>query len=289
MASDTVGTTERSGGWMETDAPASAKGYRGVAMEGFIARWYARTRGSPAQLAAWHAEASELVRTLPAGAEVLEVAPGPGYRAVAIARAGPVHVTTLDISRTFVEMVATHARSAGVAVRTCLGDASRMPFADGSFDLVLCEAAFKNFSRPQASINEMHRVLRLGGVARVHDMRRDATDAAIAAEVRSMGLGATRAWLTTHALRGLRRRAYLPSELDDLAEASPFGHGEITTDRLGVELRLEKRTASPERFCASVDSAPAPAPRGGRRVPSEEPWLAAAGLPRRALGPGVFV
>jgi 2-polyprenyl-3-methyl-5-hydroxy-6-metoxy-1,4-benzoquinol methylase len=46
----------------------------------------------------------------PSGAEVLEVAPGPGYLAVEIALLGRFHVTGLDFSRSFLEIASENAR-----------------------------------------------------------------------------------------------------------------------------------------------------------------------------------
>jgi len=221
-------------------APRS-KGYRGIAMEGFIARWYARTRGTESQLAGCRREAAAWVEGLPRGARVLEVAPGPGYLAVEMARLGKVDVVALDISRTFVEMVAANARRAGVSLDVRQGDASELPFPDRSFDLVVCQAAFKNFSRPQAAVDEMYRVLRDGGEARIQDMDREASDVAIRSEVRSMGLGRSRAFLTARALRSLRRRAYTADQFRDFARASPFGNGRVEAQGIGLEVRLTKR------------------------------------------------
>jgi SAM-dependent methyltransferase len=44
-------------------------------------------------------------------------------------------------------------------------DAAKLPFADGSFDLVFSIAAFEHFSEPVAAIRECERVLARGGVA----------------------------------------------------------------------------------------------------------------------------
>src|SRR5437016_14489177 len=112
-------------------------------MEGFIARWYAQMRSSSAQLAAYRTQAAELTAGLPDGADVLEVAPGPGYLAIEIARLDRYRVTGLDISRTFVQIASDNAREAGVRVDFQHGDVERMPFADASFDLIVCQAAFK--------------------------------------------------------------------------------------------------------------------------------------------------
>ena len=140
-------------------------------MEGIMARWYARQRGTPSQIEAWRKQAAQLTVGLPPGAAVLEVAPGPGYLAIETARLGRFHVTGLDISRTFVEIASEKARQAAVGVDSRHGDAAAMPFEPEAFDLIICQAAFKNFRRPVSALDEMHRVLRSGGVAVIHDMR----------------------------------------------------------------------------------------------------------------------
>ena len=223
-----------------SDETPTTKGYRGMGMEGRIARWYARTRGTESQIAAWRRQAAEVAELVPDGGEVLEVAPGPGYFAIEMARLRRFRVTGLDISRTFVEIATENARSAGVTLRIRQGDASRMPFDDRSFDLIVCQAAFKNFSRPQATVDEMYRVLRPNGVARIEDMRRDASDGGIRDEVRAMHLGAFRALMTRNALRSLRRRAYTLEEFHRFARASPFGGGDIVASGIGLELTMRR-------------------------------------------------
>ncbi|EOD68835.1 methyltransferase type 11, partial [Amycolatopsis vancoresmycina DSM 44592] len=64
-------------------------------MEGFQARWYAKNRGTEAQLAQYRRQAAEVTAGWPEGAEVLEVAPGPGFFAVELAKRG-YRVTGLD-------------------------------------------------------------------------------------------------------------------------------------------------------------------------------------------------
>jgi len=65
-------------------------------MEGGIARWYARQRATESQIEGVRKDAARLTQGLPGGARVLEIAPGPGYLAVEIARLGRFHVTGLD-------------------------------------------------------------------------------------------------------------------------------------------------------------------------------------------------
>ena len=152
--------------------------FKGPEMEGPIARWYARVRGSKSQLDAYAEQASQITAGLQAGARVLEVAFGPGYLAIEMARLG-FQVTGLDISRTFVEIATGNARQAGVTVDFRQGDVAQMPFESSSFDLIVCQAAFKNFTRPSSALTEMHRVLRAGGTAVIQDMSSNATHADI--------------------------------------------------------------------------------------------------------------
>ncbi len=242
MSGTSSGVAPTAGVQLRATATAPVKGYRGMAMEGSIARWYARTRGTDSQIAHWRRQADELAAELADGARVLEVAPGPGFFAVELARSGRLQVSALEISRTFVEMVRENARRAGVEVAVRPGDAAAMPYPDGSFDRVLCQAAFKNFRRPQSAVNEMYRVLRPGGEARIEDMRHDATDAAIREEVGAMHLGGFRSWMTRSTLRSLRRRAYTVPQFREFARASPFGDGELRTWGIGLELRLRRPT-----------------------------------------------
>ena len=63
------------------------KGYKGMGMEGMVARWYAGIRRSGSQIEDWRKQAAHLTGDLPDGADVLEVAPGPGYFAIEMATA----------------------------------------------------------------------------------------------------------------------------------------------------------------------------------------------------------
>jgi len=206
-------------------------------MEGRTAHWYARQRGSASQLAEFRRQAGELTRGLPAGTAILEVAPGPGYHAVELARLGH-RVTGLDISRTMVEIATVRARRDRVAVDFRHGDATAMPFPDSSFDLIVCQAAFKNFLDPIAALNEMHRVLRPGGTAVIQDLNAAATREDLAGEVRRMRLSPVSALATRLTLGWLRRRAHPAEEFRRLAAASAFGDCAIEVDGVGVEVRL---------------------------------------------------
>lgn len=214
--------------------------FKGPEMEGPVARWYARVRGTKSQIDLYRKQAVELTAGLADGAAVLEVAPGPGYQAIEVARLGRFHVTGLDISHTFVEIAGKNAAEAHVSVDFRQGDVAAMPFAAESFDLVVCQAAFKNFTLPKSALTEMHRVLRRGGTAVIQDMSSDATHADIDGEVRAMELGPVSTFTTKATLEMLRRRAYAPAQFERLASESPFGKCEIGTAGIGLEVRLRK-------------------------------------------------
>ncbi|MBV1856604.1 class I SAM-dependent methyltransferase [Catellatospora tritici] len=208
-------------------------------MEGRQARWYARLRGTDSQLAEYRRQAAVLTEALPEHVDVLEVAPGPGYLSLELARRGH-RVTGLDISHTFVELATDRARGQGLDVRFQQGDASAMPLPDASFDLIVCQAAFKNFALPVRALDEMHRVLRPGGSAVIEDMWGEATAADIRAEVERMNLSRFDGFMTRRTLTWLRRRAYTREKFAQLAAASAFGQARITTEGIGITVRLTR-------------------------------------------------
>ncbi len=213
---------------------AAEKGYKGLGMEGSIARWYEKnTRKS---MEAFRTEAERLKAFLPDGGDVLEVAPGPGFLAIEMARDPGIHVTGLDISKTFVEIARKNAAEEGVRVTFKLGNAASMPFADKSFDLLVCRAAFKNFSEPERALKEMRRVLRPGGTGVIIDLRRDVPMTEVKHEVGNMGLGFWNRMFTTGAFRFmLLKRAYTKPELERMLDRAGFKTIEVRTSGMGME------------------------------------------------------
>jgi ubiquinone/menaquinone biosynthesis C-methylase UbiE len=214
------------------------KPYAGVQMEGPMARWYARiTRDRKDH----RTTAEAIAAQLPSGGDVLEVAPGPGYLAVELARLGDYRISGLDISRSLVAIAREHARRAGVSIDFKHGDVAQMPFAADSFDFVVCVAAFKNFPEPVAALDEMWRVLRPGGHVSIFDMRKDASQEAIDQEIREMHLPGPMAFMTRLIFRfGLLRAAYTRERLDSVVASSRFGRGTVIPSGLLFELRLVK-------------------------------------------------
>jgi len=218
-----------------TDAPT--KPYKGRGMEGFVASWYARQTARDADEFA--RTARRIAAHLNPGCRVLEIAPGPGYLAIELAKLAGGRVTGLDISRSFVRIATDNARKAGVRVDFEHGDAADLPFPDSQFDFIVCRAAFKNFTRPLVALNEMHRVLRDGGTALVIDLRKDFSRRALNEYVRDRGrLDAAIMKLIFNTM--LKRRAYSKESIAGLVAQSRFGRGDIRLDPIGFELWLRK-------------------------------------------------
>ena len=204
-----------------------------------MARWYAKSTKN--DLNSFRNEAQRIAAQLEPNACVLEVAPGPGYFSIELAKLGPFKITGLDISRTFVQIAQKNAADQAVRVDFRQGNASAMPFDPDSFDFIYCRAAFKNFSQPLEAINEMHRVLGPGGRALIHDLRKDVSMDDINAYVKSSGRSWFDAMFTRLAFRSfLIKRAYTKQDFLYMAQKSRFGACRVETSSIGLEVHFEK-------------------------------------------------
>ena len=215
------------------------KAWRGLGMEGWIAHWYTRTRRK--DMAEFRRQAKGVAASLRGGCDVLEVAPGPGFFAIELAKLGDFRITGLDVSRTFVEIAAKNALAEGVKVDFRQGSASAMPFPDEAFDFIYCSAAFKNFSEPVKALDEMHRVLRALGKAVVVDLCKDSPLNEIDAYVEGSGRNWFDAWMTKWTFRHvLLKRAYTKEEFHRMAAESHFGGCRISAGPMGFEVGFTK-------------------------------------------------
>jgi ubiquinone/menaquinone biosynthesis C-methylase UbiE len=217
----------------------AVKGYKGMGMEGWVAKWYAANTGK--DRAQYRTLARSLAEDLGPGSAVLEVAPGPGFLAIDLAKTGKATVTGLDISKPFVEIARKNAQREGVSVDFQLGNASAMPFPGDSFDLIVCRAAFKNFSEPVQALVEMHRVLKPGGKAMVIDLRKDVPMEAVDTHVKNAGVGFFSGVFMKLTFRTvLVKRAYTKAQFQEFISQTPFQKSEIREDGLGFEISLWK-------------------------------------------------
>lgn len=212
------------------------KPYKGIGMNGWIAKWYASLTGK--SMREFQALARRVADEAP-GSRVLEVAPGPGYFSIELARLGRNQVTGLDISQTFVDIARQNAAQAGVSVAFQQGNASAMPFPSESFDFILCRAAFKNFTEPVKALEEMYRVLAKGGQALVIDLRSDVPPKKLDEAIGEMQLSAMNSTITKLTFRFmLLKRAYTRPQFEAMAAQTKFERVEIKEFPIGLEVSL---------------------------------------------------
>ena len=217
----------------------ATKAYKGLPMEGLIAKWYAKTTFKDLKRHKWMAK--RLAEKIPERGKVLEIAPGPGYFSLELAKLGNYQISGLDISKSFVEIARRNAAEAGLKIDFREGNASAMPFEDNTFDFSFCQAAFKNFSEPVRAIAEMYRVLRPGGISVISDLRRDASPEEIEREIKGMGLGRVNESMVRWTFNNmLLKSAYSVDEIRSMVAQTPFGQCRIDVNGVGFEAWLEK-------------------------------------------------
>ena len=97
-------------------------------------------------------------RFAPAGARILDIGAGAGQAARAFAESGMRPIAT-DVSPLFLAA----ARRADPALQALAADAARLPFRDGSFDVVAGCELVEHLAEPAAVLDELVRVTRPGG------------------------------------------------------------------------------------------------------------------------------
>lgn len=102
---------------------------------------------------------------LPDGSRVLDVPSGSGIALRGLRPGRHLDHVAADISPRMLERTSAAAARLGVGeqVTTTLADVGRLPFADGSFDLVVTFTGLHVFPDPHRAVTEMVRVLRPGG------------------------------------------------------------------------------------------------------------------------------
>jgi SAM-dependent methyltransferase len=127
-----------------------------------------------AQREGWaHFAPLEMMTTIPAarlvkfagvrsGQRVLDVGCGTGVVAITAARMG-AQVAGLDLTPELLERARHNSQVAGVNVDWREGDAEKLPFGDGTFDVVVSQFGHMFAPRPSVAIAEMLRILKPGG------------------------------------------------------------------------------------------------------------------------------
>lgn len=138
-------------------APCGAK--HAAAREG-TAQFYADVERSRYDLEPFIPRFAEFGSTR--GKAVLEIGVGLGTDLTQFARAG-AQVTGIDLTERAVDNVRQRLDMEGLEARLQVADAERLPFDDGSFDVVYSWGVLHHTPRPDVAMAEAQRVLRPGG------------------------------------------------------------------------------------------------------------------------------
>jgi ubiquinone/menaquinone biosynthesis C-methylase UbiE len=115
-----------------------------------------------------------------ASGEVLEVAVGTGRNFPFYPQG--VRLTGIDLSPAMLEIARKKADELGLDAALRESDAQELPFADASFDTVVCTLSLCNIPDDRRAIAEMKRVLRPGGRLLLLDHIRASSKAWVAAQ-----------------------------------------------------------------------------------------------------------
>lgn len=113
---------------------------------------------------AWRASCRALGELVP-GPRVLDLGVGPGTSALEMARGGGKAHLGLDRSAEMLRRAAGAARSLGVSLPLLRADGMALPFRDGALDGVTGHSLLYLLPDPGGALDEVRRVLRLGGRA----------------------------------------------------------------------------------------------------------------------------
>jgi ubiquinone/menaquinone biosynthesis C-methylase UbiE len=196
----------------------------------------------------------------------LEIGSGTGYFTLNLMLAGLIgEATCSDISPGMLQTLQENAGRLGLEVRTEVADAERLPFADGSFDLVLGHAVLHHIPDLPRAFAEFQRVLSPGGTvlfagepSRYGDRLANVPKrlAGAAAPVWRRAMRAARAApdddASDESLEGVVDvHAFAPSELSSIARDTGFEDVRVTGEELlanwfGWTNRTLEATAVPE-------------------------------------------
>ena len=170
---------------------------------------------------------------------ILDVGTGPGWLLIELHRACPeLRLMGLDVSPAMVAKARRNMALAGLTERIPVveGQAGRIPFGDAEFDAVISTGALHHWKKPVAGLDEVHRVLKPGGMALIYDIVND-TPHDVREEVRRRfgPFSWTLIWL--HAFE---EPFYSTEELMRLADRSAFGQGQISFVGALCCLRMHK-------------------------------------------------
>lgn len=116
------------------------------------------------------------LKNLRADGVLVDVGCGPGHLVASIAKSLPhLHIIGIDIAEDMLQRATDKLSSLGFNehVEFRQGDAQKLPFQDETIDFVVATLSLHHWRNAQEVLDEVHRVLRVGGQFMIFDFRRD--------------------------------------------------------------------------------------------------------------------
>jgi ubiquinone/menaquinone biosynthesis C-methylase UbiE len=172
------------------------------------------------------------------GGTVLEIGPGPGYVGLSwLERSSGGMLTGIEISDEMIRLAEKNAAECGLGIRAryVKGNCMEMPFAECSFDAVISNNSLHEWESPEKVFDEIHRVLKPGGLFCMVDLRRDT--------------GFCLKWLMYYTAKPKEIRpgflsslaaAYTPEELEGMMKNSRFTEFSVGKTPFALSVRGRK-------------------------------------------------
>ena len=207
-------------------------------IEGYFATKYADYAKRSEDMQKGYSRLVEHVTGIFSKGKLLEIGPGPAFLSIEIAKQLPdIEITGLEISESMIEIANRNTLEQGLSNRILFkkADASKMPFSDSEFDLVVTSGSLHHWKRPMEVINEIYRVLKPGCKCIISDLVKDAPADKIKELASKMDSKIMR-WGFMHSFK----EAYTVDAINALIKDTRFESAEIEVEDISMRVLLKK-------------------------------------------------
>jgi ubiquinone/menaquinone biosynthesis C-methylase UbiE len=162
----------------------------------------------------------------------LEIGPGPGYLGLEwLKHTQGTELRGLDISPDMIAIAEANANEYGLSsrVRYVQGDGQKLPFEDATFDAAFTNGSLHEWSAPEKTFAEIHRILKPGGRYFISDLRRD-----ISPVMRWLMYLVTRPKEIRPGLITSLNASYTQREAEKMLKRSPLKGAKVSKNVMGI-------------------------------------------------------
>ncbi|BDU51311.1 class I SAM-dependent methyltransferase [Haliovirga abyssi] len=178
---------------------------------------------------------NEIIKSGIIEGEVLEIGPGPGYLGLEwLKKCSNASLSWLDISEDMIKLAKINAEKYGVKENLTIkmGDATeQLPFSDCFFDGVFTANSLHEWENPVNVINEIERVLKVGGNFFIGDLKRNTNPLIFLLMKANL-----KKQVMKQGLKSSINAAYTKNEILLLLKESNFKTYEVTENYFGLSI-----------------------------------------------------